>query len=180
VTKHTAANLADGFYVWKPPNRATASVAVQSRWGNLYDAPAAIRSLAVDVYSHACVLADIAAPEAAAVASRLPGPSLRLRAVNVPAPPFTGRCRVLLSLGEVTDLVNAHVGLRPGPDPGRDDMRVRIAVAVPGAVFGLTWSLARRPPDAVRQPVRTIRLLAEATVTGATSPGLGTGTGEFD
>jgi len=171
VTKHTAANLADGFYVWKPPNRATASVAVQSRWGNLYDAPATIRSLAVDVYSHAYVLADIAAaPEAAAVADRLPGPSLRLRAANVPAPPFAGCCPVLLSLGEVTDLVSAHVGLGPGPDPARGDLRVRIAAAVPGAVFGLTWSQARRPPNVVRQPARTIRLLVEATVTSATSP----------
>ena len=61
MTKHIAASLTDGFYAWRPPNRAAASVTVQSRWGNLYDAPAAIRSLAVDVYRHACVFANIAA-----------------------------------------------------------------------------------------------------------------------
>jgi len=180
VTKHTAANLADGLYVWKPPNRATASVAVQSRWGNLYDAPATIRSLAVDACSHAYVFADIAAPEAAVVADRLPGQSLRVRAPSVPAPPFTGRCRVLLSLGEVTDLVSAQVDLDRDPDPARGGLRVRIAAAVPGAVFGLTWSPARRPPNGVRQPVRALRLLVEATVTGEGEHQLASPAGDFD
>jgi hypothetical protein len=180
VTKHTSANLADGLYVWKPPNRATASVAVQSRWGNLYDAPATIRSLAVDAYSHAYVFAEIAAPDAAVVADRLPGQSLRLRAPNVPAPPFTGRCPVLLSLGAVTDLVNARVVLEPGLDPATNGMRVLIAAAVPGAVFGLARAQASRPPNAVRRAARTIHLLVEATVTGEGERRLASPTGDFD
>lgn len=166
---------ADGLYVWRPPNYAAASVAVQSRWGNLYDAPATIRSLAVDVYCHAHVFADIAAPTAGPVADRLPGESLRLRVPNVPAPPFGGRCRVLLSLGEVTDLVSAHVVLAPGPGPGPgpDDMRVLITAAAPGEVFGLAHPRASRPPNLVRQATRAIRLLVDATVTGDREPDWG-------
>ena len=165
MTNHAGPRTkADGFYVWRPPNHAAASVAVQSRWGNLYDAPATIRSLVVDVYRHAHVLADIAAPTAAPIADRLPGQSFRLRVPNLPAPPFRGRCRVLLSLGEVTDLVSAHVVLAPCLDPaGDDDMRVLITAAAPGEVFGLAHSQARRPPNAVKQAARTIRLLVAAT-----------------
>ncbi len=171
---------ADGFYVWRPPNHATASVAVQSRWGNLYDAPATIRSLAVDVYRDADVFADITAPTAAPVADRLPGQSLRLRVASVPAPPSGGRCRVLLSLGEVTDLVSARVVLASGPDPAGDDMRVLIAAAAPAEVFGLACSQARRPPNVVRQAARAIRLRVEATVTRHGEPRLGIRARDFD
>jgi len=72
-------------------------VAVQSRWRNLYETPAAVRSLAVDVYRQAQVIADIAAPTDTPVADRLPGQSLRHRVLNLPTPPFRGRYRVLLS-----------------------------------------------------------------------------------
>ena len=161
---------ADGFYAWRAPNYATASVAVQSRWGNLYDTPATIRALAVDVYRHAHVFADIAVPTASPVADRLPCPSLRLRVPNAPVPPFGGRCRVLLSLGEVTDLVSAFVVLVPGLDHAGDDMRVLITAAVPGELFGLARSQASRPPNVVRQAARTIRLLVAATVTGDGEP----------
>ena len=165
MTKHTGARArADGFYVWRPPNHAAASVAVQSRWGNLYDAPATIRSLAVDVYRDAHVFADITAPTAAPVADRLPGQSFRLRLPSVPGPPFRGRCRVLLSLGEVTDLVIAHVVLASCLDPAGDDaMRVLITAAAPGEVFGLAHSRATRPPNMVKRAARTIRLLVDAT-----------------
>jgi hypothetical protein len=41
MTKHTEPGAqftakADGFYLWRPPDYATASVTAQSRWGNLY------------------------------------------------------------------------------------------------------------------------------------------------
>lgn len=165
MTKHTGARArADGFYVWRPPNHAAASVAVQSRWGNLYDAPATIRSLAVDVYGDAHVFADLTAPTAAPVADRLPGRSFRLRLPSVPGPPFRGRCPVLLSLGEVTDLVIAHVVLAPCLDPTGDDaMRVLMTAAAPGEVFGLAHSRATRPPNVVKRAARTIRLLVDAT-----------------
>ncbi len=153
----------DGFYLWRPPNSATASVAVQSRWGNLYDAPAAVRSLTVDVYRQAHVIADIAAPTDGPVADRLPGQSLRLRMLNLPTPPFRGSCRVLLCLGEVTDLVMAYVALTPYLDPAGDGMHVLITAAAPGAVFGLAHSQAGRPPNVVKQAARMIRLLVDAT-----------------
>jgi hypothetical protein len=163
MTRHTGARAAGGFYAWRTPNYAAVSVAVQSRWGNLYDAPATIRSLAVDVSCHAYVFADIATPTAAPVADRLPGQSFRLRVLDVPAPPFRGRCRVLLSLGEVTDLVSAHVALARCLDPAADDMRVLITAAVPGEVFGLAPSQVSRPPNVVKRAARTIRLLVDAT-----------------
>jgi hypothetical protein len=176
MTRHAGPRTkADGFYVWRPPNHAAASVAVQSRWGNLYDAPATIRSLVVDVYQHAHVFADIAAPTAAPVADRLPGQSFRLRVPNLPAPPFRGRCRVLLSLGEVTDLVIARIELAPCLDPtGNDDMRVLIAAAAPGEVFGLAHSQANRPPNVVKQAARTIRLLVDATADRGSALGTST------
>ncbi len=108
---------ADGLYVWRPPNYATASVAVQSRWEILYEAPAAVRSLAVDVHRQAHIFADIAAPADARSPIGCPA-SHWLRVLNVPTAPFRGRYRVLLSLGEVTDLVIAHVALTPCVDPG--------------------------------------------------------------
>lgn len=176
MTKHAGARArAEGLYVWRPPNYAVASVAVQSRWGNLYNAPATIRSLAVDVYRDAHVFADIAAPTAAPVADRLPGQSFRLRVPSVPAPPFRGRCRVLLSLGEVTDLIIAHVVLAPCLDPtGDDDMRVLITAAVPGEVFGLAPSQASRPPNVVKRAARTIRLLVDATADRGSALGTST------
>jgi hypothetical protein len=118
---------ADGFYLFRPPNYATASVGAQSRWGNLYDAPAAVRLLAVDVYRRAQVIAEVATPADGPVADRLPGQSLRLRVLDLPAPPFRGRYRLMLSLGEVTDLVMAHVGLTPCLDAAGDGMHVLIA-----------------------------------------------------
>lgn len=154
---------ADGFYFWRPPNCATASLAVQSRWGNLYDAPATVRSLAVDVYRQAQVYADIAAPADAPVANRLPGQSIRLRVLNLPTPPFRGRHHVLLCLGEVTDLVTAHVSLTPCADPAEDGMHVLITAAAPGALFGLAHSQTGRPPNVVRKSTRIIRLLVDAT-----------------
>lgn len=153
----------DGFYLWRPPNHATASVAVQSRWGNLYDAPAAVRSLAVDVHRQAQVIADIATPTDGPVAERLPRQSLRLRVLNLPTPPFRGRYRVLLSLGDVTDLVMAHVALTPRLDPAGDGMHVLITAAAPGTVFGLAHSQAGRPPNVVKHAARMIRLLIDAT-----------------
>jgi hypothetical protein len=153
----------DGFYLWRPPNQATASVAVQSRWGNLYDAPAAVRSLVVDVYRQAQIIADIAAPTDAPVADRLPGQSLRLRVLNLPTPPFRGRYRVLLSLGEVTDLVTAQVALTPRLDRAGDGMHVLITAAAPGAVFGVAHSQTGRSPNVVKRAARMIRLLVDAT-----------------
>jgi len=153
---------ADGFYLWRPPNYATASVAVQSRWGNLYQASATVRSLAVDVYGQAQVIAEMAATDAP-VAGRLPGQSVRFRVLGLPTPPFRGRYRALLSLGEVTDLVPARVALTPGSGPAGDGMHVLIAVAAPGVLFGLDRSQAGRPPNLVKQPARMIRLLVDAT-----------------
>jgi hypothetical protein len=178
VTRRAGADV--GFYVWRPPNHATASVAVQSRWGNLYQAPATIRTLAVNVCRHCHIAAEIAAPAAAPVAGRLPGPFLRLRVPSVPAPPFGGRCRVLLSLGEVTDLVTARVVLAPGPDPARDDMRVLISAAAPGEVFGLARAQSGRPPNVVRQAARAVRLLVEATAAGDGEHQPGSPAGDFD
>ncbi len=154
---------ADGFYAWRPPDYAAASVAVQSRWGNLYEAPAAVRLLAVDVHRQAHIFADIAASADAPAGDRLPGQSLRLRVLNVPAPPFRGRYRVLLSLGEVTDLVIAHVALTPCLDPAGDSMHVLITATAPGEVFGLAHSQAGRRPNVVKQAARMIRLLVDAT-----------------
>ena len=153
----------DGFYLWRPPNYATASVAVQSRWGNLYGAPAAVRSLAVDVYRQAQVYADIAAPADFPVASRLPGQSLRFRVLGLPVPPFRGRCRILLNLGEMTDLVMGHAALTPCPRPAGDGMHVLITAAVPGALFGLAPSQAGQPPNVMKHSARMIRLLVDAT-----------------
>jgi hypothetical protein len=153
----------DGFYLWRPPNYATASVAVQSRWGNRYDALATVRSLGVDVNCQAQVIVDIAAPADGPVADRLPGQSLWLRVLNLPAPPFRGRCRGLLSLDEVTDLVMAHVALAPCLDPAEHGMHVLISAAAPGTAFGLAHSQAGRPPNVVKHPARMIRLLIDAT-----------------
>jgi len=152
----------DGFYRWRPRDYATASVAVQSRWGNLYDAPAAIRSLAVDVCRQAQLIVDIAAPADGPVADRLPGRSLRLRVLSLPAPPFRGRCRVLLSVGEVTELVTAHVVLTSGPGLVGHGMHVLVTAAAPAAVFGLAHSQAGRPPNVVKHASRMIRLLVDA------------------
>lgn len=152
-----------GFYICRPPNNGTASVAVQSRWGELYDAPAAVRSLAVDVYGQAQVYTEIAVPTNALVADRLPGHSLRLRVLNLSTPPSRGRYRVLLRLGEVTDLVRAHVALTPIPDRFGDGMHVLIAAVAPGAVFGLDRSQVGRPPNVVKRASRMIRLLVDAT-----------------
>ncbi|WP_433187484.1 hypothetical protein [Actinoallomurus sp. CA-150999] len=154
---------ADGFYLWRPPDDATASVAVRSRWGNRYEAPAAVRSIVVDVYRQAQLIVHVAAPANALVADRLPGRSLRLRVLDLPTPPFHGRYRVLLSLGEVTDLVMAHVALTPRPDPAGDGMHVLITAAAPGAVFGLSDAQAGRPPNVVKQGTRMIHLLVDAT-----------------
>lgn len=153
---------ADGFYVWRPPSYASTSVAVQSRWGNLYAAPAAVRSLVVDIHRQADVFADIACPADGPVADRLPGQSLRLRVVNVPTPPFRGRCRVLLSLGEVTDLIIAQVGLTPCLEPAGGGMHVLITAAAPGAVFGLARSQAGRPPNVAKRAAQMIRLQIDA------------------
>ena len=71
---------------------------------------------------------------------------------------------VLLSLGEVTDLVIARVVLASCLDPAGDDaLRVLISAAAPGEVFGLDQSRATRPPNAVKRAARTIRLLVDAT-----------------
>jgi hypothetical protein len=153
----------DGFYLWRPPEHGAASVAVQSRWGNLYDAPAAVRSLAVDVHRQAHVYADIAVPQDGLIADRLPGRSFRLRVFSIPAPPFRGRRPVLLRLGEVTDLVRARVALIPFPDPIGDGMHVLITAVAPGEVFGLARSQAGRPPNVVKRAARMIRLLVHAT-----------------
>ncbi len=155
----------DGFYLWRPATYATASVAVRSRWGNLFEAPAAVRSLTVDVYRQAQVVADIAAPTDGPVADRLSGQSRRLRLLNLPAPPFRGRCRVLLSLGEVTDLVMGHVALTPCLDPAGDGTHVLITAAASGAVLGLAHSQAGRPPNVVKHAARMIHLLVDATAT---------------
>jgi hypothetical protein len=117
---------ATALYLWRPPNRAAVSVKVQSRWGNLYEAPAAIRSLAVNITGQAQVTADITTPEAGPAADRLPGRTIRLRVCNLPAPPYRGWCSVLISLGELADLVTARPdqrggargGIRPRPPPG--------------------------------------------------------------
>jgi hypothetical protein len=59
-------------------------------------------------------------------------------------------------------------------------MRVLIAAAAPGEVFGLAQAQASRPPNVVRQAARTIRLLVDATVTGDGEPRPGIRTGDFD
>lgn len=152
-----------GFYFCRTSDHGTASVAVQSRWGNLYDAPAAVRSLAVDVYGQAQVYADIAVPTNALVADRLPGQLLRLRVLNLSTPPCRGHYRVLLSLGEVTDLVRAHVALTPITDTFGEGMHVLITAVAPGTVFGLGRSQAGWPPNVVKRAARRIRLLVDAT-----------------
>jgi hypothetical protein len=83
--------------------------------------------------------------------------------LNVPAPPFRGRYRVLLSLGEVTDLVIAHIALTPCLDLSEDGMHVLITAAVPGEMFGLAHRQADWPPNVVNQATRMIRLLVDAT-----------------
>jgi hypothetical protein len=83
--------------------------------------------------------------------------------LNLPAPPFRGRCRVLLSLGEVTDLVMAHVALTPCLDPDGDGMHVLITAVAPGSVFGLAHSQAGRPPNVVKHAAQMIRLMVDAT-----------------
>jgi hypothetical protein len=158
-----SAAQADGFYLWRPPEHATASVTAQSRWGNLYAAPARVRSLAVDVHRQAQVIADVEAPSRGTVADRLPGRSLRLRVPDLPAPPFHGRYRALLSLGEVTDLVVAYVAVTPCLGSPGSGMQVRIAAAAPGAVFGLSHPQAGRPPNRVNRAARMVRLLVDAT-----------------
>jgi hypothetical protein len=79
----------------------------------------------------------------------------------------TGRYRLMLSLGEVTDLVMAHVGLTPCLDAAGDGLHVLIAAAVPGEVFGLARARAGRPPNAVKRGARMIRLLVDATAAAA-------------
>lgn len=154
----------DGFYLWRPHDPGTATLAVQSRWGNLYDARAAVRSLAVDVYGRTRIYADVAVPSDALVADRLPGRSLRLRVLDLPVAPFRGRYPVLLSLGAMTDVVSAHVALTPLPDASADGLHVHITAVVPGAVFGLSHAQAYRPPNMVKRAARKIRLLVDATV----------------
>lgn len=160
----------DGLYVCRPPNYpAAASVAVQSRWGNLYDAPAPVRSLAVDVDRQARVFADIAVPrDAAPVADRLPGRSLRLRMLHLPIPPFRSRYRVLLSVGEVTDLATAHVALIPCRGLVGTGIQVRITAVASGAMFGLARSQVSRPPNVVKQATQMILLLVDATAVQVT------------
>ena len=138
-------------------------MAVQSRWGNLYDAPAAVRSLAVDVHRQARAYAEITAPTDTLVADRLPGRSLRFRVLDLPTPPFHGGFRVLLGLGELTDLVRARVALTPCPDPAGDGMHVLITAAASGELFGLAHSQAGRPPNVVKRSAREIRLFVDAT-----------------
>ena len=161
-------NQGNGCYVWRPPGYAAASVAVQSRWGNLYDAPAAVRSLAVDVDGPARVDARLSAPAETLVADRLPGRSLRLRVPGLPVPPFRGCYPMLLGLGAVTELVMARVSLTPRLDGAGDGMgdgmHVLINAAAPGTLFGLAHSQAGRPPNVVRRAAREIRLFVDATV----------------
>jgi len=113
-----------------------ASVRVQSRWGNLHEAPATVRSLAVDLSRRAQVVADLAIPAAGPVADRLPGRALRLRVRDLPTPPGRGQCQILLGLGELTDLVTGRVTMIPQHHPDRAELRVLISAAVPGAVPG--------------------------------------------
>lgn len=117
----------------------------------------------MDVYGQAQVIAEMAAPTDAPVAGRLPGQSVRFRVLGLPTPPFRGRYRVLLSLGEVADLVPARVALTPCLGPVGDGMHVLITAAAPGVVFGLDHSQAGRPPNLVKQPARMIRLVVDAT-----------------
>ena len=159
---------ANALYLWRPLGRAVASVTVQSRWGNLYEAPTTVRSLAVDLYRQAQVMAGLAIPAASPVADRLPGPALRLRAHDLPAPPFRGRFNILLGLGEMTDLVTARVTMIPQHHPHRDEMRVLISAAVPGAVFALNRAQAIQPPNVVRRAVRMVNLLIDATAAQVT------------
>jgi hypothetical protein len=87
-------------------------VAVQSGWGNLYDTPAAVRSLAVDVDRQAQVIAEVATPADGPVADRLPGQSLRLRALD---PAGDGMHVVITAAapGEVFGLARAQAGRPP-------------------------------------------------------------------
>ena len=67
----------------------------------------------MDIYSQAQVIAEVAAPSDGPVADRLPGQSLWLRVFDLPTLPFRARYRLMLSLGEVTDLAQAKVGRPP-------------------------------------------------------------------
>jgi hypothetical protein len=158
----------EALYRWRPPDRAVASVRVQSRWGNLYEAPATVHWLAVDLCRRAQVMADLAIPPDGPVADRLPGRVLRLRAQDLPAPPFRGRHHILAGLGEMTDLVAGRVTMIPQHHPRRPGMRVLISAAVPGMVFGLDRARAMRSPDVVRRPARMIHLLIDAAATQVT------------
>jgi hypothetical protein len=53
-------------------------------------------------------------------------------------------------------------------------MRVLIAAAAPGEVFGLAHSQANRPPNVVKQAARTIRLLVDATADRGSALGTST------
>jgi len=152
-------------YLWRPPDRAVASVRVQSRWGSLYEAPATVRSLAVDLGRQAQVVADLAIPAAGPVADRLPGRALRLRVRDLPTPPGRGQCQILLGLGELTDLVTGRVTMIPQHHPGRAELRVLISAAVPGAVFALDRARAAQPPNVVRRAVRMVQLLIDTATT---------------
>jgi len=117
----------------------------------------------VDVHRQAQLVADVEAPPGETVTDRLPGRSLRLRVPALPAPPFHGRCRALLSLGEVTDVVAAYVDVTPCLGSSGGGMQVRIAAAAPGAVFGLSHPQAGRRPNKVTRATRMVRLLVDAT-----------------
>jgi hypothetical protein len=158
----------DAFYLLRTPIKASASVAVQSRWGNLYQASAEIRSLAVDVYRHTQVKADICVPAAAPVRDRLPTNALRLWARDLPAPPLAGRHRVLLTIGQVTDLVPAKVTLIPRRYPDRNLIHVLITLAARGVVFGLDPGCQIQPAAATRRPARRIQLSIDAVAAQVT------------
>lgn len=109
-------------------------------------------------------MADLTIPAAGPVADRLPGQTLRLR---VPAPPFRGQHRILLGLGEMTDLVTGLVTMIPQYHSRWSELRVLISASVPGAVFGLSHAQATRPSSAMRRPVQMIYLLIDAATTQA-------------
>lgn len=151
------------FYLWHPAEGATASVVVQSRWGNVYQTRAPVRSIVVDVNRTAQILVHLGKPESGPAADRLPGGVIRVRACNLPIPPLVGRHDVMLTLGPVTDLVHAHIRLEPRHGAAEAQMTVMLAITAPGGVFGLDAARITLRQNKPLRATRTVQLLIAGT-----------------
>lgn len=151
------------FYLWCPTEGATASVVVQSRWGSVYQTPAPVRSIVVDVDQTAQILVHLGEPEEGPAADRLPGGVIRLRACNLPVPPLSGRHDVMLTLGPVTDLVHAHIRLEPEQRATGARIRVMLAITAPGRVFGLDVARVALRQNRPLRAARSVQFLIAGT-----------------